>query len=233
MIDRYTLIASTEQLRSAFDFLENMSSFDNQYNAAPSKKMPVTTLEKPNQVQWLQWGFMSSFSNNKKMSPKLFNADIVQSVSKPSTKKSLSKNRCAIYATGFFLWKLVSKKTLTPYYVHLRSGQPFVIGGFWEEKDEFVEKSEDSFMMLTRSASNDLKEYQEDMPFIVPKNKVIEWLHPEFEIDQSLDWLDLDYNEPFSIYPVSPAINQVELNDERLIRRTLPADQHGNYTLFG
>ena len=104
----------------------------------------------------------------------------------------------------------------------------------WDkEKDEFIENSTDSFMMITRPATSHLSEYQENMPFILPNDKISMWLDPAFDVQTSIDWLTSDLITEMTIYPVSPAINQTVLNDKRLIKRSLPADQHGNYTLFG
>ena len=233
MIDRYTLTSSPGQLKTTFPFLTEMPVFDAQYNASPAKHLPVATLQAPTKIQNFRWGFISGLSNNKKMSHRLFNADIVQGLSKLSIKKSLSRDRCIIFATGFYVWKLLSKKMLTPHYAHFESGQPFAIAGFWEEKDEFVEHSTDSFMMLTRPANSHISEYQQDMPFILPHDKISNWLDPGFDVQECISWMENAPSDTLSIYPVSPAINHVDLNDERLIKRSLPADQHGNYTLFG
>jgi putative SOS response-associated peptidase YedK len=233
MIDRYTIIADQKQLPLVFDYLAHVPDFEAQYNAAPSKRMPITTLDQPDLVQLFQWGFISVLSNNKKMSPKLFNNHFEKGLSKPSIKKSLSSRRCIIYASGFFLWKQVSKKKLIPYYAHMLEQELFTIGGFWEERDEFIEDSQDSFMMLTQNSIRELEEFQDDMPFIIPKGKIKDWLNPDFEPEDALNWQVSNTDSSWSVYPVAPFINQLERNDDRLIERSIPSDQHGNYTLFG
>ena len=233
MVDRYTITCNSNALKELSGKLEEIEAFDPCFNAAPSHLLPVTTVSDPNKVSLMQWGFISILSNNKKMSPKLFNTDLQQINSKTALRKSLQKNRCIIYADGFFFWKQIAKKALTPYYVFNSNRQPFCIGGFWEEKDEFVENSADSFMMLTRPIVPELEDYQEDMPFIIPADKIPQWMDPNLEIEKVLDWIDEKLPLSFSVHAVSPAINNPNINDPRLIKMSNPADQHGNYTLFG
>ena len=233
MIDRYTFVQDREKLKYSFDYLQEVPEITPAYNAAPASRQPVTTMDQPGTVRFFQWGFISVLSNNKKMSPRLFNTDIISGLSKPSIKKNLILKKCLIYATGLFLWRLVGKKTLTPYYLHPADDRIFTIGGFWEERDEFVEDSQDSFMMLTRPAEPDLSPYQEDMPLIIPAGREIQWLNADFDPTEALIWADAPSGISWIIYPVSPAITRLDRNDPQLIQRTPPADQHGNYTLFG
>jgi putative SOS response-associated peptidase YedK len=233
MIDRYTITVEKQLLAKSYDFLQHIPNFDKQYNAAPSKNLPITTTDDPDQIQLYQWGFISILSNNRKMSPKLFNTNINEGITKPALKKQLAQKRCLIFATGFFVWKQVAKKTITPYYIHPSNNEILTFGGFWEEKDEFVEDSKDSFNMLTSNAQVELQDYQSDIPLIIPRNKAKEWLDPTFDLSNILNWISVPSGINWNVFPVSPAISKLELNDKMLIERTLPADQHGNYTLFG
>ena len=167
------------------------------------------------------------------MSPKLFNTELSQIHTKSSVRKSLQLNRCLIYADGFFVWKQIARRALTPYYIYPSDKQPFCIAGYWEEKDEFVENSADSFIMLTVPSNQLLSDYQEDMPLILPKSKISNWMDPGLDVQQIRDWTELPLEINMSIHPVSPAINSPDINDSRLIQVSKPADQHGNYTLFG
>jgi len=233
MIERYTPTLDSQSLKQTFKTLEEVTDFDPTYNASPSQLLPITTAKEPDKTALMQWGFISILSNNKKMSAKLFNTDIQQIHTKPSLRKSLAKNRCVIYADGFYVWKQVAKKTASPYYIHPSSKLPFCIGGYWEEQDEYVESSQDSFMLFTAPATQTVSDYQEDMPFIIPEDKLETWLSPELEIESVTDWIS--ESDPFSlsIHAVSPAINNPSINDARLIQPSNPTDQHGNYTLFG
>jgi putative SOS response-associated peptidase YedK len=233
MIDRYTLTANAASLQSSFRWLKEIPEREATYNAAPTQQLPVTLVGNTDQIKNLQWGFMSNLANNKKMSPRLFNADINASLNKPNTRKSLNTKRCLIYADGFFVWKSVAKKTITPYYIFPVDHQPFCIGGFWEEKDEFVENSQDAFMMLTAPAKSDVNSYNEVMPWILPSDKAEDWLNPDLDLEQVREWHNAEDTLGFSIHAVSPAINNTEINDPRLLEANKPTDQHGNYTLFG
>ena len=58
MIDRY-VIEYDSNLISKIINSEKVDSFDSQYNAAPTKLLPIVTIKSPNKVDLVHWGASS------------------------------------------------------------------------------------------------------------------------------------------------------------------------------
>ncbi len=232
MVDRYALDINSDLLSKQFN-LSVAESFDPMYNCAPSQMLPVTTVDQPEMIQNFQWGLISAFANNKKLSPKLFNIDFKQVVTKPATMRQLTSHRCVIYATGFFLWKPISKKSLSPYYFQYGNGKAFRIGGIWENYESMEGETFNTFQMITTDSSVDLVSYQDTIPLILNKDNGDRWLHSEETPDTLAAFYTDSVDQDFVIHPVSPAIRDLRNNDRKLLEPVNPTDQHGNYTLFG
>ncbi len=232
MIDRYVIDADKKLLSQMYG-LTIPDEFQITYNAAPTKSLPVSTMQNPKTVVFFKWGLISILSNNKKLSPKLFNLPYHQAISKPSHIKSLESSRCIIWATGFYAWKPISKNKTSPYYIYAEDGKPFGIAGIWEEYESLEGKAASSFMMITSTASTEIQSYQEDMPMILSVENCEKWLSSDLSIGDISDSIRDNSIPHLKIHPVSPAIRNIELDSQQLIKPGNPTDQHGNYTLFG
>lgn len=232
MVDRYALTVPVHILKKTFD-VEVPASYQPFYNGAPTRSLPVSTLDDPKNVQFFHWGLIATFSNNKKLSPRLFNTDFQQTLGKPSLSRQLLKNRCVIYASGFYLWKPISKKGISPYYFHYGDTEVFPIAGIWENYESMEGTRHNAFQMITTQSPDALSSYQDDLPLILSKDHGRKWMDAEASLeDLSLFYTDSASTE-FQIHSVSPAIRDIHVDSPKLIEPIKPADQHGNYTLFG
>ena len=233
MVDRYAIGLSSDQLSDTLT-LSVKEKFSSSFNCAPSKYLPVSTGQNPKTVQLFRWGLISGFSNNKVLSPKLFNSDFHEILNKPSGRKNLQSNRCIIYATGFYLWKPITKKKSSPYYFSIPNAEIIFIAGVWEEGESISGEKENTFVMVTAPSPSKYSEFQENLPLILNSDMGSSWMNSETSLDQ----LALTYTDQFekfemSSHPVSPAIQEIKNDDHKLILPIKATDQYGNYTLFG
>ncbi len=232
MVDRYAIHSDSKKLAAHYNISTEVD-LPPKYNCAPTHSLPITTLSEPGKIQLFHWGLIAAFSNNKRLSTRLFNSDFQQTLSKPSIVKQLKVNRCLIYATGFYLWKPISKKNVSPYYVHYPNHEPFVIAGIWENYESMEGQNHNTFQMITTGSPSGLATYQEDVPLILGKDDGKLWLNAEVTPEELAMHYTDSFPQGFSIHPVSPAIQNPNVDDPNLIRPIKPTDQHGNYTLFG
>lgn len=226
MVDRYTLTLGADELALVLgaDVPEDYAS---KYNAAPSKALPVITCTEKNKVNFFQWGLMAMWSNNRSMSPKFFNLHADSVITKSSYKRKLETHRCVIPMDGFYVWKQVAKKQVIPHYFFFPDKKVFSVAGIWEESED----SPNSFIMITRNATNQLLDFQEDMPAILDAAATRTWLQSE-DPSELEHLLQNSPKEQLTSHTVSPKIRDIENNDVSLIKPTPASDQHGNYTLF-
>lgn len=226
MLDRYTITLNSDELSLVLG-VEVPSNYVPQFNAAPTKSLPVILSSQPDKLQFQKWGLMAMWSNNKTMSPKFFNLSVESVFSKSSYRKKLSSNKCVIPMDGFFIWKQVAKKQQVPYYFFFPDKKVFSVAGIWEENDE----GDNSFIMLTRNANEQIASFQEDMPAIMDTATTRRWLESE-SLEELEELLQKENQQELISHTVSPRIKDIDGNEAAFIRPAPASDQHGNYTLF-
>ena len=226
MLDRYTITLNADELALVLG-VDVPGQYMPQYNAAPTKSLPLIASNSIEKVSFFNWGLMAMWSNNKTMSPKFFNLPLDSVLNKASYRKKILTHRCIIPMDGFYLWKQVAKKQQVPHYFFFPDKKVFSVAGLWEENDE----GSFSFIMITRPANTQIKSFQDDMPAIMDTTSSKKWLESN-ELDELDQLLIKVPNEELLSHTVAPKIRDIELNDVSFIKPAPPADQHGNYTLF-
>lgn len=231
MYDRLTVGISDSDLKAHFK-LEMYEAFKPTFNAAPTQKLPVIINTKPKEIQLFTWGLISKLSNNKTISPRLYNLPTQTALSKTIYSKPIAENRCVILVDGFYSWKQMGKKQLVPHFVYSNEREPFCIAGIWEEYEDFDGVVSRSFNMLTRRSEEPLNTIQEDVPAILDTDNVEIWLSTYTKQEDIELLLEKYHKINLNYHPVSPLISNLKIYDQSLIEPTQPSDQHGNYTLF-
>ncbi|MEQ9220171.1 MAG: SOS response-associated peptidase [Cyclobacteriaceae bacterium] len=231
MCDRYSITVSSDIIKRIFG-VKDVDGFQPTYNAGPTQELAVLLSSQPDTIQQMTWGLISKWSNNKSISPKLFNLPVQQAFEKKMYQRGLKENRCVVLADGFFLWKQIGKAKRVPYYFYQSEQKPFGIAALWESYEDMDGNPSNTFIMLTCPASTQVEAYQEDMPLILTGETLKQWLNHESEIDENPDLYLNSKIEKLKFHPVSPLISSLDNDHADLIKATLPSDQHGNYTLF-
>lgn len=226
MLDRYTITLKPDELALVLG-AEVPDRYKPQFNAAPTKILPLITSVNPEKISFFNWGLMAMWSNNKAMSPKFFNLPMDSVMNKTTYRKKLPTHRCVIPMDGFYLWKQVAKKQQVPHYFYYPDKKVFSVAGLWEEGDEGTH----SFIMITRPADDQISDFQDDMPAIMDAASTRRWLESE-NTDELNELLSKEHKEELLSHTVTPKIRDIEGNDVSFMERAPASDQHGNYTLF-
>ena len=232
MCGRYSLNKSKIELEQRFQ-AEMLPDFSPRYNIAPTQLVPVITSQTPKGFSFFYWGITPDFGKNKPVAQKLINARAESVNDKISFKSSFEKRRCLIPADGFYEWKKLGKKTKIPYRFTLREGELFAFAGIWEEYETVSGEIEHTFLILTTSPNETVSEIHDRMPVILNRQMEKKWLDNYTSESDLLSMLQPYSSDQMMSYTVSPLVNSVENDVPSIIRKTSPADQHGNYTLFG
>jgi len=223
MVDRYSIAKNPHEL------LQQKGSWQPNFNAHPTQKLPI--IRDPKILNYYHWGLMTKWSNNKVMSSKLFNLDIERAFEKTSFKRSLQSRRCLAIADGYYLWRQIGKKQHTPYYHYLPNQELFGIAGIWESSEDLEGKVIECYMCLVQQQIGPGQVVEEKPVIVLPKN-FTQWLDKD-KSEEGIRGLISESREiGFAAHAVSPAIKSVQNNSEKLVHPAMPADQHGNYTLF-
>jgi len=229
MIDRYILHADKKQLTERYQ-LSSEFDYTPSYNAVPTDLLPIIVNDKPNEISQVHWGQTLEWSNNKKLSLRLYNSNTTEFKTKKSLQKSLTSRKCLIPATGFINWKKVGKKTSIPYLYHLPEFQLCSFAGIWEIYSSISDlSSNDDYYIIFKLITVFNENYQIEMPLVLSKEAEKQW----FSNEDTGPLEALLTNQNFKSYSISPVIEKNPANTSNLIKHVPPIDQSGNYTLFG
>jgi putative SOS response-associated peptidase YedK len=110
----------------------------------------------------------------------MINARMETVSSKPSFRDAFKKRRCLILADGFYEWK-GEKEQKQPFFITLPDEKPFTFAGLWEiwRDKENEDNIYISCTIITREASESLKDIHDRMPAILPPDTYEAWLNQE------------------------------------------------------
>ena len=231
MIERYSITASTAKLEQRFG-TDVLDTYAPNFNAAPTHLLPVITTAARLGISTFYWGTSPEWSKNKALSEKIINIRAESILEKPVLKKGMMRNRCLIPADGFYAWKKVGKKTSIPYRLITNDQELFSFAGIWEEFEDTDGNEFHTFSIITTVASGIAATIHERMPVIFSKEQEEIWLDKHSPEGDLIDILVPYPADRINHYPVSPRINNANMNVPSLIVPTPPADQFGNLTLF-
>lgn len=232
MCGRYSLSKSKIELEERFQS-EMLPDFKPRYNIAPTQLVPIITSQSPKGFSFFYWGITPDFGQNKPVAQKLINARAESVQDKISFKSCFEKRRCLIPADGFYEWKKLGKKTKIPYRFTLREDELFAFAGIWEEYETVNGEIQHTFLILTTRPNEIVSEIHDRMPVILNRQMEKKWLDKYTPESELLEMLQPFPSDQMLSYTVSPLVNSVQNDVPSIVRKTSPADQHGNYTLFG
>lgn len=130
----------------------------------------------------MQWGF---HLNGR--SP-LVNARTETAAEKPTFKEAWAKHRCIIPASWYFEWEhLIAdngrKKTGAKYSIRPKGSDMTWLCGLYRMEDGLP-----AFTVLTREPSAELRRIHDRMPLILPKEKIGDWIDPDADPRELLQY---------------------------------------------
>lgn len=232
MCGRYSLGKKKAELEERFA-AEMLEPFEPRYNIAPTQLVPIITSDSPMGFSHFYWGITPQFAKNKPVSQRFINARAETIAETASFKNSFRSKRCLVPADGFFEWKKMGKKTRIPYRFTLIDESLFAFAGIWDEYESTDGEVHHTFLIITTAPNPLVNEVHDRMPVILSREKERAWLDPNSTERELLGMLRTFPDEEMLSYTVSPLVNHVANDSPSVLRKTLPMDQFGNYTLFG
>ena len=138
------------------------------FNAHPSQKLPVIkSYTNGKALENLEWGLTPSWAKDKKDFKPLINARVETLVEKISFKKLIQTSRCLVVADGYYEWKRVEKEKV-PYFFQREDNDLMFFAGIFQDN---------KFCIITRVASNEIKEIHNREPLIINKSQINNYLN--------------------------------------------------------
>ena len=176
------------------------------YNAHPTQKLPIIrSYTNGKALENCDWGLVPSWAEGKKDFRPLINARLETLMEKVSFKKLIQTSRCIVVADGYYEWKREKEEKIPHYFTRTDSSLMFFAAIHQNIQ----------FCIITREASNKIKEIHHREPLIVNEEQISNYLNIKKEgvdILQSIRPPDLKFNE------VSKDVNKPINNDSSLIK---------------
>jgi putative SOS response-associated peptidase YedK len=220
MCGRFTLTIEPGQLQSAFPWVEFPDDLKPRYNIAPSQPIGVVSNNGLNQFEFYIWGLIPSWAKAGRSVNGFINARAETLAEKPTFRAPFRKRRCLILADGFYEWKAdPSGKSKTPYYIKLKSGNPFVFAGLWDSWKDKEGSEIRSCAIITTEPNQLMQTIHNRMPVILASEHYEQWLSSG---DGNPDLLS-NYLKPYPAekmvaFPVSKAVNSPQNDTPECIR---------------
>ena len=209
MCGRFTLTLDPAQLREAFPGLFIPAGIKPRYNIAPSQPVAVIPNTGENKLDFFSWGFIPSWAKDPTIGNRMINARAETIAEKTAFRTSLHRRRCLILSDGFFEWKLdTNGKTKTPYYIHLKSREPFAFAGLWDLWKHPDGSEIRSCAIITTTPNELMQAIHNRMPVILRTDAYSTWLDINEQKPETLIPLLTPYSSSaMSAHPVSKIVN--------------------------
>ena len=201
-----------ERFHASFQHSEKYSPIYH-VSAFSLPKIPVITNDAPQEIQLFTWGLVPFWVKDTQQMEdirlKTMNARGETLTEKPAFRHAAIQKHCLVLADGFFEWREYNGRKY-PYYLRLRSHEPFTFAGLWDSwHNKQTEEQLNTFTIITTRASPLLAQVhntKKRMPVLLPKNKEQEWLQKNQTKEHLAELLIPVKDSELEAYPISRLI---------------------------
>jgi putative SOS response-associated peptidase YedK len=206
MCGRFSIAKSKEEIAKRFN-VGFMGNFKPRYNVAPLQVMPVITSKNPNEISFMRWGLVPSWSLDASTAANMINARGETVTSKVPFKHCVKDQRCIIPADGFYEWKKEGKLKV-PYRFTLNSEEMFSFAGLWDSwENQDSGEILNTFTIVTTEANRLVSEIHERMPVMLRKDLERLWISESITDSQIASLLKPFDTNSMSSYKAHKAVN--------------------------
>ncbi len=209
MCGRFTLTVDPAELQEHFKNFAFPEKYAARYNIAPSQAILAIPNDGQNAADFFLWGLIPSWAKDASIGSRMINARGETLAEKPSYRGVYKYKRCLIPADGFYEWKgQVGTKAKSPYFIHLKDGQPFAFAGLWDEWHAADGAPIRTCTIITTSPNQLMAPIHDRMPVILRPEDYGEWLDASARTPDSLQHLIAAFPpDRMEAYPVSALVN--------------------------
>jgi putative SOS response-associated peptidase YedK len=180
------------------------------YNAAPSQDLPIMRSDQTQAITLASWGFVPAWAKGKEVKA-VINARAESIADKPFFREAFRHQRCLVLADGFYEWKKVGRHKV-PYYIALKSAEPFAFAGLWSTVRDQDGKARITFAIITTAPNDLMREVHNRMPVILRQADEQHWLAPGLLREDAMAVLTPYPAAALTMHPVSTRVNAPTYN---------------------
>ncbi|MBN1327853.1 MAG: SOS response-associated peptidase [Candidatus Heimdallarchaeota archaeon] len=232
MCGRFARFSPAHVFRMLFQ-LNEFIDFPPQYNISPGQDIYAvrgiimrdeqarTTSVAGNfekEVVLLRWGLIPFWTKDPTIGNRMINSRSDTVTEKPSFKTAFKNHRCLVPTDGFYEWQKQKDGGKQPYFIRMKSEEPFAFAGIWDKWKSSEEHIIESCSILTTEPNSLLKPIHNRMPVIIDPSDFDQWLNPSnTDIEQLKTLLKPFDAKKMDAYPVSTYVNNPLSKDKQCI----------------
>ena len=177
MCGRFAFYSPSEATAALFG-VDGALAVEARYNIAPTAFVAAIRKdsEQQRELVMLRWGLVPSWARDPAIGNRMINARAETVAEKPSFREAFKHRRCVVLADGFYEWHR-DGDVKTPYFISLKSGEPFALAGLWENwQDRESDESLQTTALITVAANDFMQPLHHRMPVILQPDTVNEWM---------------------------------------------------------
>ena len=172
-------VASPEfrEIKIRWNLFNDLPELKHSYNIGPDGRELVVVVRSDagNQGRLMHWPLIPSFAKEMRLKYSTSNATAERLRESPTYKRLLNNHRCLIPISGFYEWQ-GAKPPKTPFYVYLKSGDPFGLAGLWDTWRQLDGSLLESFTIITTEPNELMRTIHRRMPVILHRDDEERWL---------------------------------------------------------
>ncbi|RDE14783.1 MAG: hypothetical protein C4K47_03630 [Candidatus Thorarchaeota archaeon] len=217
MCGRFGLFSPAGILVAKFGIGQVMAELKPRYNVAPEQEIAVIIQNDVRKLVEMRWGLIPFWTKEPASDFSTINARAETIEVKPTYRHSFKNRRCLIPTDGFYEWKgKVGNKT--PYFVRLKSREPFAFAGLYDLWESPTAEVNASATIVTTVPNELLSKIHNRMPVILSRDEYDMWLTKE-KVDSSVlkALLDSYPSIDMEVFSVSSFVNNPSNEGPRCI----------------
>lgn len=177
------------------------------YNIAPSQGVTALIGGDEPQIETLRWGLIPFWAKDPTIGNRMINARAETVAEKPSFRAAFRRQRCLIFADGFYEWERKTAKTpALPHYFQRSEGDVFAFAGLWDGWKRDNQETIKSCTIITCQPNSLVEPIHDRMPVILDETICWTWLREDDPV-ALLDLLKPYPHEKMKGYRVSTIVN--------------------------
>jgi putative SOS response-associated peptidase YedK len=177
MCGRFTLTAGQKELAEAFAGYTFTVEHRQRFNIAPTQDVEVVLNGGGKEIVTARWGLIPRWAKDAAIGNRLINARSESVAEKPAFRAPFRRQRCLVLADGFYEWRSVpGERIKLPYYIRLRSHQPFAFAGLWDTWRAPDGRDLLTCVILTTEPNDLMRAIHDRMPVMLPPAAYSVWL---------------------------------------------------------
>jgi putative SOS response-associated peptidase YedK len=212
------------RIKASFEFREvkvrwnlfnELSEFKPIYNIAPYRKeadvLAIVRTQAGNEGRLMFWPLIPYYENTTRLSYSTMNARIERLRKSRTYKNLLDRRRCIIPVDGFYEFQ-GKRPPKTPWFLYLRSGEPFGLAGLWDTWKKPDGSLLNSFTIIVRDPNDFIRPIHDRMPVILRREDEEKWLDCTNPFDKAEAALQQFPSELMAAHVTSTRVNNPNYN---------------------